>query len=751
MMQNQYTNIDGVGSLWDSHTVQGGSATQSAVRWYQVPVTGGTIGSATQASTWNPDSSNRFMPSVDVDDQGDMAIGYSVSSSTQFPAIRYAGRLASDPINTLSQTETSLIEGTGSQTGNCGGSACTRWGDYSAMTLDPNGCTFWYANEYYVTSGLNDHTRIGSFTFPGCSPVSDTTPPTVSSINRVDANPTNGSTVHWTVVFSESVTGVDSSDFSLANTGLTSPSITGVSGSGTSYTVTASTGAGSGSLGLNLVDDDSITDAAGNKLGGTGTGNGNLIGQVYTIDKTFPSVSSIVRADTNPTNAGSVHWTVTFSEPVTGVDSTDFALANTGLSSPSISGVSGSGSTYTVTASTGTGSGSLGLNLTDDDSITDSTGNKLGGTGTGNGDFTGQVYAIDTIAPTSTLLPPTSLTGPIRITFSEIVHGITPGDVVLKERDSGTSVANTLSCFDGTATPVTCLTGDVMSAQLQPTAPLLTGQYYTVEVNPSGAGSSVVDGAGNAEAEDPENFRASTLVQQDTPDATYRWRTIHSSHAYGGSYTTDHLAGAKATIVLSGTSITWFTTTGPSQGLAQVVIDGIAKGTFDQYAPTAHFKVARRVSGLSSGTHTVSIIAKGRKGAPAGTGSFVSIDAFKAGGNVIGTPALTYTWRRVRKAGALGGSYAKSDLAGSRVTFRFRGTGLDAYTLLSPDQGKASVFVDGVKMATVDDYSTTAHFGIAWSSPVLTDDVHTVRITVLGKKRSSSSGRSVGVDGFHVL
>ena len=65
-----------------------------------------------------------------------------------------------------------------------------------------------------------------------------------------------------------------------------------VSGGGASYTVTASSGTGSGTLGLNLVDDDSITDAAGNKLGGTGAGNGNFTGQVYTIDRTAPTVTA---------------------------------------------------------------------------------------------------------------------------------------------------------------------------------------------------------------------------------------------------------------------------------------------------------------------------------------------------------------------------------------------------------------------------------------------------------------------------
>src|SRR5207253_1340694 len=63
-----------------------------------------------------------------------------------------------------------LFQGTGSQSGSCSGT-CERWGDYSAMTLDPNGCTFWYTNEYYVANGLNHQTRIGSFTFPACTPV----------------------------------------------------------------------------------------------------------------------------------------------------------------------------------------------------------------------------------------------------------------------------------------------------------------------------------------------------------------------------------------------------------------------------------------------------------------------------------------------------------------------------------------------------------------------------------------------------
>jgi hypothetical protein len=115
----------------------------------------------------------------------------------------------------------------------------------------------------------------------------------------------------------------------------------------------------------------------------------------YTIDNTAPTVVSSVRADPNPTTATSVHFTVTFSESVTGVDVTDFDLTVTGITGASFTGVSGSGTTYTVTVDTGTGSGTLRLDVTDNDTIVDAASNPLGGVGTGNGNFTsGETYMV---------------------------------------------------------------------------------------------------------------------------------------------------------------------------------------------------------------------------------------------------------------------------------------------------------------------------------------------------------------------
>jgi hypothetical protein len=119
-----------------------------------------------QMGTYSPTTNvSRFMPALAVDKQGNMAVGYNVASSTLNPAIRYAGRLTTDPLGTLGQSETSLIEGTGAPaSGNF-----NRWGDYSEMSVDPvDGCTFWFTGEYYAVTGADWQTRIGSFKYPGC-------------------------------------------------------------------------------------------------------------------------------------------------------------------------------------------------------------------------------------------------------------------------------------------------------------------------------------------------------------------------------------------------------------------------------------------------------------------------------------------------------------------------------------------------------------------------------------------------------
>ena len=108
-----------------------------------------------------------------------------------------------------------------------------------------------------------------------------------------------------------------------------------------------------------------------------------------------PTVISNMRMDLDPTLATSVNFTVTFSEPVTGVDASDFNLTVSGVSGAAVSGGSGSGSIYTVTVSTGTGAGTIRLDIVDDDSIRNASNTPLGGAGAGNGNFVlGESYTV---------------------------------------------------------------------------------------------------------------------------------------------------------------------------------------------------------------------------------------------------------------------------------------------------------------------------------------------------------------------
>jgi len=157
-----YSNVGGTPSLWANHTVK--ASLRGAIRWYQITNIDAATPVLSQKSTYLS-TGQRWMASMAVDHSGDMALGYSVSSATMFPAIRYNGRLVTDPLNSLAQGETTLIAGTGAQK-----NGFHRWGDYTSMNIDPSdGCTFWYTNEYYTTTGNNWQTRIGAFTFPSCA------------------------------------------------------------------------------------------------------------------------------------------------------------------------------------------------------------------------------------------------------------------------------------------------------------------------------------------------------------------------------------------------------------------------------------------------------------------------------------------------------------------------------------------------------------------------------------------------------
>jgi hypothetical protein len=104
------------------------------------------------------------MGSIAMDRMGNIALGYSITGASVFPGIRYTGRLRSEPLGRL-EPEAVIVNGGGVQV-----DTFNRWGDYSAMTVDPVGdCKLWYTQEYQAETGsFNWHTRIANFKFGNC-------------------------------------------------------------------------------------------------------------------------------------------------------------------------------------------------------------------------------------------------------------------------------------------------------------------------------------------------------------------------------------------------------------------------------------------------------------------------------------------------------------------------------------------------------------------------------------------------------
>lgn len=167
MFRAAYRNLEGQGKIVFTHNVAAPAGQgETALRWYEINVDQ-TANSATLVNegTFAPDQESRWMGSGAMDANGNMAFGYSIASSNMAPSIAAATRLASDPINTL--TDEFIIQtGEGSQSGT------NRWGDYSSMSVDPvDDCTFWYTTEYYKAGDDNStawSTRVASFKIASC-------------------------------------------------------------------------------------------------------------------------------------------------------------------------------------------------------------------------------------------------------------------------------------------------------------------------------------------------------------------------------------------------------------------------------------------------------------------------------------------------------------------------------------------------------------------------------------------------------
>ena len=282
--------------------------------------------------------------------------------------------------------------------------------------------------------------------------VQDTTPPVVQSITRLDPDPTNAAQVRFQVTFSDPVTGFDATDAAVVVTpttgSLVGASVAGITGGGAVYTVTLNspTGTGAGTLGLTVLDNDSITDAAGTPLGGPAAGDGTFTaGETYTIDRAAPTVTiDQAAAQSDPTSTSPVSFTVVFSEPVFGVQAEDLLIDGVPASA-----VTGGDNTYTFTFSART-SGTVNITWAPSHGITDlaQPPNPFNAAAPGS---TWSYQIQDITAPRADVILPVPGTlvrklSTIEIQFDEPVTGVDATDLLIN--GSPATQLNALSTTD---------------------------------------------------------------------------------------------------------------------------------------------------------------------------------------------------------------------------------------------------------------------------------------------------------------
>lgn len=236
-----------------NHAVANGSSV--AVRWYELYDPAGSV-TLNQQGTFAPDATFRWMASLAEDQNQDIGLGFSTASSSLNPGIRFTGRVPGDPLGTM-ESEATILTGTGSQTGS------DRWGDYTAMVVDPSDdCTFWYVDQFQPVNGTFDwNTNIASFAFNSCTanptfslsanPNSLTITQGSNGTSTITVNPANGFNGSVTLSASGLPSGVTAAfnpnptsttstltltASSSATTGTSTVTITGMSGSLTETT-----------------------------------------------------------------------------------------------------------------------------------------------------------------------------------------------------------------------------------------------------------------------------------------------------------------------------------------------------------------------------------------------------------------------------------------------------------------------------------------------------------------------------------
>ena len=426
-------------------------------------------------------------------------------------------------------------------------------------------------------------------------PSVDQTPPSVTSFKTLATTPTGGSSIDFGLIFSEPVTGLTSSDFTVGGTS-NGWSVSNVVGVGTGYTVTVHANSPPpGTIDLGLKS-GSVTDGSAN----VGPGSPSSASATFALDATQPTVTLTYTPRWFVTSAKQFDVTVTFSEPVKGLTAAGIAVGGaSNTATPwTVDPVVGSGAHYGFTienANPANGSLTIGI--------------PAGATmdPAGNPNVASDVHAvlIDTIAPNA-YAPTIRLRGGVTIsTTLPVVVSWSGTDWSL---GSGIASYDVARSIDGGSFVVikTGLTSTALTAWLS------SGHSYRYEVRAH-------DKAGNVGGWAAGITVKSSLLQQSSTAIAYHgtWTTSSSSLYSGGSLRYATASWAYASLTTSARGLAFVTTRGPNRGSARIYIDGVLITTVNLNAASYQYRyVAYTASWSALGTHTMRIVVLGTAGHP---------------------------------------------------------------------------------------------------------------------------------------
>ena len=511
------------------------------------------------------------------------------------------------------------------------------------------------------------------------------------------ASPTNAASLSYAVPFSESVSGLAASDFSVTGTA-TGCVVGNPSGSGSSYTV-ALTGCSGGTVILALAA-NSVSD--GLNPGPVAA----VTAATVIIDRTAPAAT--ITAPASPTNAASLSYAVPFSESVSGLAASDFSVTGTATGCV-VGNPSGSGSSYTV-ALTGCSGGTVILALAAN-SVSDTAGDP-GPVAA----VTAATVIIDRTAPAATITAPASPTNAASLSyavpFSESVSGLAASD------------------FSVTGTATGCVVGN----------PSGSGSSYTVALTGCSGGTVILALAANSVSDGLNTgpvaaVTAATVIIDRTAPAASSLAAKPSTGA-----------------VLSGTSIplllTWSArdNVGGSQ-LARYELAQSRNGAAWKTVSTSLRSPSVTVAAASSGTvryRVRAVDAAGNIGAWA-NGTTLSPRLVQQSRSSV---KYSGTWTKRLWSSFSGGSIKYTKAAGRSASYKFTGRSIALVTTKAPSRGKVRVYVNGKYVSTVDLYrSSTQYRVLAWQKTWSTSRTRTVKLVVVG----TSDRPRVDLDAFAIV